>query len=111
MGQYIVRRLLLLPVTALGVSVLVFMVLHLVPGNPAQVIAGGSPFDLVEPPDRSSYSAFDTYERCPRQSALLYICRRPADQPSQTRDSGAAAQAASVALTQGRRARRRGARG
>ncbi len=40
MRQYILRRLLLLPVTALGVSILVFMVLHLVPGNPAQVIAG-----------------------------------------------------------------------
>jgi ABC-type dipeptide/oligopeptide/nickel transport system permease component len=40
MLQYILRRLLLLPVTVLGVSVLVFMVLHLVPGNPAQVIAG-----------------------------------------------------------------------
>lgn len=40
MSQYIARRLLLLPVTALGVSILVFMVLHLVPGNPAQVIAG-----------------------------------------------------------------------
>jgi ABC-type dipeptide/oligopeptide/nickel transport system permease component len=38
--QYIVRRLLMLPVVLLGVSVLVFMVLHLVPGNPAQVIAG-----------------------------------------------------------------------
>src|SRR5207237_4850716 len=40
MTQYILRRLLLLPVVLLGVSVLVFMVLHLVPGNPAQVIAG-----------------------------------------------------------------------
>ncbi len=40
MRQYVIRRLLLLPVTALGVSILVFMVLHLVPGNPAQVIAG-----------------------------------------------------------------------
>ncbi|HEY1298441.1 MAG TPA: ABC transporter permease [Chloroflexota bacterium] len=40
MTQYIVRRLLLLPVVLFGVSVLVFMVLHLVPGNPAQVIAG-----------------------------------------------------------------------
>jgi len=40
MRQYVFRRLLLLPVTALGVSVLVFLVLHLVPGNPAQVIAG-----------------------------------------------------------------------
>ena len=40
MTQYILRRLLLLPVVLLGVSVLVFLVLHLVPGNPAQVIAG-----------------------------------------------------------------------
>jgi ABC-type dipeptide/oligopeptide/nickel transport system permease component len=38
--QYIVRRLLLLPVVLFGVSLLVFLVLHLVPGNPAQVIAG-----------------------------------------------------------------------
>src|ERR1700737_1121683 len=38
--QYIVRRLLLLPLVLPGVSVLVFLVLHLVPGNPAQVIAG-----------------------------------------------------------------------
>jgi ABC-type dipeptide/oligopeptide/nickel transport system permease component len=38
--QYIVRRLLLLPVILFGVSILVFLVLHLVPGNPAQVIAG-----------------------------------------------------------------------
>jgi ABC-type dipeptide/oligopeptide/nickel transport system permease component len=38
--HFILRRLLLLPVVLLGVSVLVFLVLHLVPGNPAQVIAG-----------------------------------------------------------------------
>jgi ABC-type dipeptide/oligopeptide/nickel transport system permease component len=38
--QYILRRLLLLPVILFGVSVLVFLVLHLVPGNPALVIAG-----------------------------------------------------------------------
>lgn len=40
MTQYIIRRLLVLPIVLVGVSVLVFMVLHLVPGNPAQVIAG-----------------------------------------------------------------------
>ena len=40
MTQYIIRRLLILPVVIVGVSVLVFLVLHLVPGNPAQVIAG-----------------------------------------------------------------------
>lgn len=40
MTQYILRRLLVLPIVVLGVSVLVFLVMHLVPGNPAQVIAG-----------------------------------------------------------------------
>lgn len=40
MPQYIARRLLILPIVVVGVSLLVFLVLHLVPGNPAQVIAG-----------------------------------------------------------------------
>lgn len=40
MTNYISRRLLILPVVLLGVSILVFLVIHLVPGNPAQVIAG-----------------------------------------------------------------------
>lgn len=40
MTHYISRRLLILPVVLLGVSMLVFLVIHLVPGNPAQVIAG-----------------------------------------------------------------------
>ncbi|MBV9545798.1 MAG: ABC transporter permease, partial [Chloroflexi bacterium] len=40
MTQYVLRRLVVLPIVLFGVSVLVFMVLHLVPGNPAQVIAG-----------------------------------------------------------------------
>src|SRR5882724_8264156 len=40
MTHYILRRLLVLPVILFGVSVLVFLVLHLVPGNPALVIAG-----------------------------------------------------------------------
>lgn len=40
MANYILRRLMILPVVLLGVSIVVFMVIHLVPGNPAQVIAG-----------------------------------------------------------------------
>ena len=40
MTQYILRRLVLLPIVLFGVSVLVFMVLHLVPGDSARVIAG-----------------------------------------------------------------------
>jgi ABC-type dipeptide/oligopeptide/nickel transport system permease component len=39
-SYYIARRLLVLPLILIGVSALVFMVLHLVPGNPAQAIAG-----------------------------------------------------------------------
>jgi ABC-type dipeptide/oligopeptide/nickel transport system permease component len=46
--HYVVRRLLLLPIILFGVSVLVFLVLHLVPGNPAQAIAGpDAPPDTV----------------------------------------------------------------
>ena len=53
MAQYIIRRVLILPVVLLGVSVLVFMVLHLVPGNPAQVIAGSdAPPDTVRAIER-----------------------------------------------------------
>jgi glutathione transport system permease protein len=40
MTNYILRRLLILPIVMLGVSMLVFLVMHLVPGNPAEVIAG-----------------------------------------------------------------------
>ena len=40
MTTFIVRRLLVLPIVLIGVLALVFLVLHLVPGNPAQVIAG-----------------------------------------------------------------------
>jgi len=47
--NYIARGLLVLPVVVLGVSILVFLVLHLVPGNPAQVIAGpDAPPETVE---------------------------------------------------------------
>lgn len=49
MTQYIIRRMLILPVVMIGVSILVFLVLHLVPGNPAQVIAGpDAPPETVE---------------------------------------------------------------
>lgn len=49
MTQYVARRLLILPIVLLGVSMLVFLVIHLVPGNPAQVIAGAdAPPETVE---------------------------------------------------------------
>lgn len=40
MGALIARRLLALPVLLLGVSIVVFVVGHLVPGDPARVLAG-----------------------------------------------------------------------
>lgn len=48
MRVYIVRRLLLTVPTILGTSLLVFLILHLVPGDPASVIAGpAAPADVV----------------------------------------------------------------
>ncbi len=40
MGAYTIRRILLLIPVLFGVSVLVFSIIHLIPGNPAQVILG-----------------------------------------------------------------------
>lgn len=40
MGTYIFRRLMTLPLMLLGVSVAVFLVLHMIPGDPARMAAG-----------------------------------------------------------------------
>ena len=40
MRRYVVRRLLLLVPVLLGVSVIIFMVLHLAPGDPAEIMLG-----------------------------------------------------------------------
>jgi ABC-type dipeptide/oligopeptide/nickel transport system permease component len=40
MGIYILRRLLTLPLMLLGVSIAVFLILHLIPGDPARMAAG-----------------------------------------------------------------------
>jgi len=71
----------------------------------AYVAAGGSPFDLVGPPDWFSYSAFDTFERCPRQYAFRYLCRLPAEQARPAMDFGSAAHGAFEAFTRERRER------
>ena len=71
----------------------------------AHVAAGGSPFDLVEPPSWFSYSSFDTFERCPRQYAFRYLCRLPAEQPRPAMDFGSAAHGAFEAFTRERRDR------
>lgn len=40
MGKYIIRRLLLAIPVLIGVSIIAFMILHLSPGDPAQLLAG-----------------------------------------------------------------------
>ncbi len=40
MGTYILRRLVTLPLMLLGVSIAVFLVLHMIPGDPARMAAG-----------------------------------------------------------------------
>ena len=71
----------------------------------AHVAAGGSPFDLVEPPSWFSYSSFDTFERCPRQYAYRYLCRLPVEQARPAADFGTAAHGAFEAFTRERRER------
>lgn len=54
MGSYIAGRLLLAVPVLLGVSVLVFLILHLTPGNPALVVAGpDAPPDVVRDVERA----------------------------------------------------------
>src|SRR5690242_19519704 len=50
MGVYLLRRVLLTVPVLLGVATLVFALMHLVPGDPAQVMLGESaaPSDVVE---------------------------------------------------------------
>jgi RecB family exonuclease len=69
------------------------------------VAAGGSPFDYVEPPDWFSFSAFDMFERCPRQYALRYLCRLEEKQTRPAADFGSAAHAAFEQFTRERRER------
>lgn len=54
MASYFVRRLLLAVPVLLGVSILVFLILHLTPGNPALVVAGpDAPPDVVRDVERA----------------------------------------------------------
>jgi ABC-type dipeptide/oligopeptide/nickel transport system permease component len=54
MTAYLARRLLLAVPVLLGVSVLVFLILHLTPGNPALVVAGpDAPPDVVKEVERA----------------------------------------------------------
>jgi len=71
----------------------------------AHVIAGGSPFDFVDRPDWFSYSTLDTFDRCPRQYALRYLCGLRAGQPRPAADFGSAAHAAFEQFTRERRER------
>ena len=41
MRRLIARRLLALPILLLGISIVVFFTVHLIPGNPAELLAGG----------------------------------------------------------------------
>jgi RecB family exonuclease len=69
------------------------------------VTVGGSPLDFVAPPDWFSFSSFDTFDRCPRQYALRYLCRVPGEIARPAADFGSAAHAAFEMFTRERRER------
>ena len=49
MLRYIIRRLLLAIITLVGASILVFSILHLIPGDPIQLMFGKNPNkELIE---------------------------------------------------------------
>ena len=56
MGAYLVRRFLLMVLTLFGMSVLIFVMLRLVPGNIADILvdAAGSPTPRKRPRSRTS---------------------------------------------------------
>jgi len=43
MAAYIIRRILILFPTLLGVSVIIFLMLHITPGDPAELLLGSAP--------------------------------------------------------------------
>lgn len=69
------------------------------------VAAGGSPFDYVAPPDWFSFSSIDTFDRCPRQYALRYLCRLQVEPTRPAADFGSAAHATFEMFTRERRER------
>jgi hypothetical protein len=72
----------------------------------AHLDAGGDAFDLVERPAWFSFTAFDTFERCPRQYALRYLCQPPEERPVwPAAEFGGAAHAAFETFTRERRER------
>ena len=63
MVQFIVRRLLQLIPVLLGVTIIVFSLMHLTPGNPAHIIAGENapPATIAQIEKRLGLKAHDNY--------------------------------------------------
>ncbi len=67
MGSYILRRLLGLVPVLLGITLLVFTFLQLIPGDPAQAILGerGTPEQLAALREKLGSTAPSTYSTSP----------------------------------------------
>ena len=49
MGKYILRRVLYGFITVMGISVIIFSIIHILPGNPIQIMFGRNPNpELIE---------------------------------------------------------------
>jgi RecB family exonuclease len=70
-----------------------------------RVLLGEPLFDVVEHPRYFSFSAFDLFDRCPRQYALRYLCGLSAETPNLAFAFGSAAHAAFERFTKARRER------
>jgi peptide/nickel transport system permease protein len=62
MAAYIIRRMLILFPTLLGVSIIIFFMLHITPGDPAELLLG----------ERASLEALHDLREHPAQKPLTY---------------------------------------
>jgi ABC-type dipeptide/oligopeptide/nickel transport system permease component len=88
-GSFILRRLALGGVAMLGVSVLVFLFLHVVPGDPVDHLAGGeatpeqrAAIEACMSLDRSMPAQFGIFLRNIANGSLGHQCPNPEDKPT-----------------------------
>ena len=78
MGSYLVRRFLLMVLTLFGMSVLIFVMLRLVPGNIADILVDASGADPKEKDDRLVVVDLRSGKKLARPVTLAEIRAEPA---------------------------------
>ena len=86
MLNFIARRLLMAMPVLLGVSILVFLVLYLIPGDPAEILLFGSTMYEAKTTADGSYCNWLRRVRCPVSTRCASLGRAFRGHPSHRRD-------------------------